>query len=104
MDPWGHYEENPDHYVTGRAVETARWISGMVDYPEHFAAGIGPYTPKERYYYSRAGQTNNLIVDISNYMDKKVEINMLNKAKGPSGNNGVMLRDKLANPKNSLNS
>jgi len=23
-DPWGHYEENPDHYVTARAVEAAR--------------------------------------------------------------------------------
>ena len=96
MDPWGHYEENPDHYVTGRAVEAARWIAGMNDYQEHFAAGIGPYTPKERYYYSRAGQTDNLIVDISNYMDKKVEVNMLNLAKGPAGNNGVMLREKLA--------
>ena len=96
MDPWGHYEENPDHYVTGRAVEAARWIAGMKDYSEHFAAGIGPYTPKERYYYSRAGQTNNLIVDISNYIDKKVEVNLLNLAKGPAGNNGVMLRAKLA--------
>jgi LmbE family N-acetylglucosaminyl deacetylase len=96
MDPWGHYEENPDHYVTGRAVEAARWIAGMQDYPEHFAAGIGPYTPKERYYYSRAGQTDNLIVDIGNYIDKKVEVNLLSLAKGPAGNNGVMLRDKLA--------
>jgi LmbE family N-acetylglucosaminyl deacetylase len=96
MDPWGHYEENPDHYVTGRAVEAARWIAGMQDYPEHFAAGIGPYTPKERYYYSRAGQTDNRIVDVSNYMDKKVEVNLLNLAKGPAGNNGVMLRERLA--------
>jgi hypothetical protein len=96
MDPWGHYEENPDHYVTGRAVEAARWIAGMQDYPEHFAAGIGPYTPKERYYYSRAGQTDNLIVDISNYIDKKVEVNLLSLAKGPAGNNGVRLREKLA--------
>ncbi len=23
-DPWGHYEENPDHYITARAVESAR--------------------------------------------------------------------------------
>ena len=96
MDPWGHYEENPDHYVTGRAVEAARWIAGNIDYPEHFAAGIGPYTPKERYYYSRAQQTNNLIVDISDYIDKKIEVNMLNIAKGPAGNNGVLLRERLA--------
>jgi LmbE family N-acetylglucosaminyl deacetylase len=96
MDPWGHYEENPDHYVTGRAVEAARWIAGSYDYPEHFAAGFGPYTPKERYYYSRQGETNNLIVDISDYIDKKIEVNMLNQAKGPAGNNGVRLREKLA--------
>jgi len=96
MDPWGHYEENPDHYVTGRAVEAARWIAGNNDYPEHFAAGFGPYTPKERYYYSRAGQTNNLIVDISDYIDKKIGVNLLNIAKGPAGNNGVMLRERLA--------
>jgi len=96
MDPWGHYEENPDHYVTGRAAEAARWIAGSNDYPEHFAAGIGPYTPKERYYYSRAGQTDNLIVDISDYMDKKIEVNLLNKAKGPAGDNGVKLRERLA--------
>ena len=27
-DPWGHYEENPDHYVTAQAVEAACWMSG----------------------------------------------------------------------------
>jgi len=96
MDPWGHYEENPDHYVTGRAMEAARWIAGNQDYKEHFAAGFGPYTPKERYYYSRAGQTNNLIVDIGDYIDKKIEVCMLNIAKGPAGNNGVLLRERLA--------
>jgi hypothetical protein len=96
MDPWGHYEENPDHYVTGLAVEAARWIAGARDYSEHFAFGINPYTPRERYYYSRAGETNNLIVDISNYIDKKIEVNLLNKAKGPAGNNGVKLKERLA--------
>jgi LmbE family N-acetylglucosaminyl deacetylase len=96
MDPWGIYEENPDHYVTGRAVEAARWIAGNQDYPEHFTAGFGPYTPKERYYYSRAGQTNNLIVDISDYIKNKIEVCLLNISKGPSGNNGVLLRERLA--------
>lgn len=98
IDPWGHYEENPDHYITGRAVEAARWTAGNLDYNEHFAAGIGPYAPNERYYYSRANQTDNLIVDISNYIDKKVGVNLLNIAKGPfaGGDKGVKLRERLA--------
>src|ERR1700693_1886417 len=42
-DPWGHYEENPDHYVTARAVEAACWMSGgKLDLPEHFAVGVTP--------------------------------------------------------------
>ena len=98
IDPWGVYEENPDHYITGRAVEAARWTAGNLDYSEHFAAGIGPYAPNERYYYSRARQTTNLVVDISDYIDKKIEVNLLNVAKGPyaGGNLGVKLREKLA--------
>ncbi|HYM11599.1 MAG TPA: PIG-L family deacetylase, partial [Bryobacterales bacterium] len=27
-DPWGHYEENPDHYMTARCVEAACWMAG----------------------------------------------------------------------------
>ena len=96
FDPWGHYEENPDHYITARAVEAARWMAGSFDYPEHFAAGFPPHTPKERYYYSRAKETDNLIVDISDYMDKKIAVNMVNTAKGPAGSNGVKLRERLA--------
>ena len=95
-DPWGHYEENPDHYITALAVEAAAWTANENDYQEHFAAGIGPYSVKEKYYFSRAGETNNLIVDISDYIDNKVEANLLNLGKGPSGNNGVRLRDRLA--------
>ena len=36
-DPWGHYEENPDHYVTAHAVEAACWMSGgKLDLPGTF--------------------------------------------------------------------
>jgi LmbE family N-acetylglucosaminyl deacetylase len=43
-DPWGHYEENPDHYVTAACVEAAAWMAGGTkDYPEHFAAGLKPH-------------------------------------------------------------
>ncbi len=97
-DPWEHYEENPDHIATAHAVEAARWMAGMrTDYPEHLDAGLLPHTPGEVYYYSRAPQRTNRIVDITNYMDKKVESNMLNITKGPAGvGKGTKLKERLA--------
>ena len=97
-DPWEHYEENPDHIATAHAVEAARWMAGSSnDYPEHFDAGLKPHSPKERYYFSRDTQRVNRVVDISNYIDKKVEANMLNTTKGPAGQGaGRKLKDRLA--------
>lgn len=97
-DPWEHYEENPDHIATGHAVEAARWMAQAdTDYPEHLDAGLAPYGPAERYYYSRDTQRMNRIVDIDKYIDKKVEANMLNVTKGPAGKgDGQKLSDKLA--------
>jgi LmbE family N-acetylglucosaminyl deacetylase len=97
-DPWEHHEENPDHYITARAVEAARWMAGAdEDYPEHFDAGLEPHSPTVRYYYSRTPKRVNRIVDISDYIDKKVEVNMLNVTKGPAGQGfGKKLKDQLA--------
>jgi len=40
-DPWGHYEENPDHYVTAQAVEAACWMSGgHLDMPRTLRRGF----------------------------------------------------------------
>ena len=68
------------------------------DYPEHLDAGLNPHSPKERYYFSRDPhpQRINRVVDISNYIDKKVESNLLNVTKGPGGNNGIKVRERLA--------
>ena len=64
-DPWGHYEENPDHYVTAQAVEAACWMSGgNLDLPEHFAAGLKPHSVSEKYYFARGPQLVNRVVDI----------------------------------------
>lgn len=64
-DPWGHYEENPDHYVTAQAVEAACWMSGgHLDMPEHFAAGLRPHSVSEKYYFARGPQLVNRVVDI----------------------------------------
>ncbi|MBI4877489.1 MAG: PIG-L family deacetylase [Acidobacteria bacterium] len=98
FDPASHYEENPDHYVTARAVEAACWMAGgSKDYPEHFAAGLKPHAVKERYYFSRGPQLVNRVVDISAVIDKKVAANRANLAQGPAGNAGARLRRQLPN-------
>jgi LmbE family N-acetylglucosaminyl deacetylase len=73
FDPWGHYEENPDHYITGQAVEAACWMSGLhLDFPEHFAAGLKPHYVRERYYFARGPQLVNRVVDIGPTLETKI--------------------------------
>ena len=72
-DPWGHYEENPDHYVTAQAVEAACWMSGgHLDMPEHFAAGLRPHSVSEKYYFARGPQLVNRVVDIGSTIETKL--------------------------------
>ena len=72
-DPWGHYEENPDHYVTAQAVEAACWMSGgHLDMPEHFAAGLKPHSVSEKYYFARGPQLVNRVVDIGPTFEAKL--------------------------------
>jgi LmbE family N-acetylglucosaminyl deacetylase len=95
-DPWAHDEENPDHYVLGHCVEAACWMAGRVhDYPEQIAAGFEPRAVKEKYYYARRPEITR-VVDISKYVDKKIDANLCNIAKGPGGHHGSKLRAELA--------
>jgi LmbE family N-acetylglucosaminyl deacetylase len=73
-DPWGQYEENPDHYVTAQAVEAACWMAGgNLDLPEHFAAGLKPHSVSEKYYFARGPQLVNRVVDIGPTLSAKVD-------------------------------
>lgn len=95
-DPWGHYEENPDHYVTARAIEAACWMAGGgKDYPEHFDAGLKPHSVREKYYFSRGPQYVTRVVDTTDFMDRKIGVNLLNVAQGPAGQRGAQLRRSL---------
>ncbi len=86
-DPWGHYEENPDHYVTAQCVEAACWMAGgHLDFPEHLVAGIQPHIVREKYYYARGPQLVNRVVDISSTIDRKMEAIRANRTMlGPHG-------------------
>jgi len=90
-------EENPDHWVTGRAVEEACWMAGMPnDFHEHMLAGIQPHTVTERYYFcARPGQPFNRVVDISSHIDKKIDSIVECKSQG-EGNRGSLVRAELA--------
>jgi LmbE family N-acetylglucosaminyl deacetylase len=95
-DPWAHDEENPDHAAIARGVEAACWMAGRDhDYPEQFAAGLKPHAVREKYYYARRPEITR-VVDISGVVDKKVEANLANQAKGPAGRHGSRLRAELA--------
>jgi LmbE family N-acetylglucosaminyl deacetylase len=100
MDPYNHYDENPDHLVVGRAAEAACWMAaGGRDYPEHLKAGLKTTSVREKYYHARSPQGHNLVnrvVDIGSYIDQKVRANVANKGKGPAGTAGARLRRDLA--------
>jgi len=72
-DPWDHYEENPDHFVTAQSVEAACWMAGGgKDFPEHFEAGLKPYAVREKYYFARGPQQLvNRVVDIGSTLEAK---------------------------------
>ncbi|MEZ5402817.1 MAG: PIG-L family deacetylase [Bryobacteraceae bacterium] len=97
FNPWGHNEENPDHWRTGRAVEEAAWMAGVeTDYQEHAEVGIGPHDVLERYYfYARAEQPYNRVVDIGGHIEKKLDAIVECRAQG-GGNLGSQLRARLA--------
>ena len=95
-DPWAHDEENPDHYTLARGVEAACWMAGRShDYEEQFAAGLAPHAVADKYYFARRPEITR-VVDISAQIDKKVEANRANSAKGPAGHLGSRLRAELA--------
>ncbi len=100
MDPYNHYDENPDHLVVARVAEASCWMAGAgKDYPEHYKIGLKPTHVREKYYHSRSPQGHNLVnrvVDISSYIDHKVRGNIANKGKGPAGEAGARLRQELA--------
>ena len=65
------------------------------DYPEQFAAGLRPYAVREKYYFARRPEVTR-VVDITKFVDQKIDANRANRAKGPGGHHGSRLRAELA--------
>jgi hypothetical protein len=56
---------------------------------------LKPHAVREKYYYARRPEITR-VVDISAFVDRKVEANRANQAKGPGGGHGSRLRAELA--------
>ncbi|MEM3713945.1 MAG: PIG-L deacetylase family protein [Nitrososphaeria archaeon] len=101
FDPWSSYEENPDHYITAKAVEAAAWMAGgRLDYQEHFRVGLAPYAVQEKYYFSRGPQIVNRVVDISSTIDRKLAAIKANKTQ--IANMALKLKESLDKKRISL--
>ena len=101
FDPWGVYEENPDHVKTSVAVDDACWqCAGHLHHEEHIREGLQPHTVAQRLYFARKLPEVNHIVDITNTIDAKIEAvcahktmmnNMMHTIKAKLAANGLRI-------------
>ncbi len=95
FDPWGIYEENPDHLKSARAADDACWqAAGHLHHAEHIEEGLEPHWIAERLYYARKLPEINHIVDITETMDVKIDAVCAHKTMMRNMMHG--LRSKLA--------
>jgi LmbE family N-acetylglucosaminyl deacetylase len=70
----GTDEENMDHVITARAVNEACWQSSFdLFYTEHFEEGLEIHAVGERYLFARNPDVLNFHVDITDYIDDKIQ-------------------------------
>ncbi len=73
-DPFTPYEGHPDHRaVAWAAHEAASFAHFPLYYPEHLHEGLDPYYVGEQWFFAKAPRDVNKYVDITDYMDKKLE-------------------------------
>jgi N-acetylglucosamine malate deacetylase 1 len=74
FDPTDASEDNQDHARVAMAVAEAFWVSCFdKHHPEHFREGLAPFTPAERWFFSRGGAGADHVVDVTAQLGRKVE-------------------------------
>jgi len=74
FDPWAPYESHPDHRAVGMAAVEATGFAHLPLYhPEHLEEGLKPHMTPECYYFAKNGERCNKIVDITDFIDKKID-------------------------------
>lgn len=74
FDPWAPYESHPDHRaVAFAAVEAVGFANLPLYHPEHRDEGLAPHMTAETYYFAKNPTNTNRVVDISPYIEKKID-------------------------------
>jgi LmbE family N-acetylglucosaminyl deacetylase len=73
-DPFAPYENHQDHRaVAWAAVEAASFSHFPLYHAEHRDEGLEPHYVAEQYYFAKSPQDVNKIVDISDYIERKID-------------------------------
>jgi LmbE family N-acetylglucosaminyl deacetylase len=73
-DPHAPYEDHQDHRaVAGAATEAAMFSHFPLYHPEHRDEGLAPHYVGERYFFAKSPRDANKAVDISDYIDRKID-------------------------------
>ena len=79
LDPWIDYNAHPDHRTVGLVASEATVFAGMPAFNrEQLSEGLKPKQVKEIYYF--ATDRPNLLVDVTEYIDKKLEAILQHKS------------------------
>jgi LmbE family N-acetylglucosaminyl deacetylase len=73
-DYWAPFEFHPDHRAVAQAAMEALSFSHFpLFHPEHFKEGLTPHLAVDRYYFAKEPPLCNFVMDITNFIDKKIE-------------------------------
>ena len=73
-DPFSPYEGHPDHQTVATAAHEAASFSHFPLYhPEQIEEGLAPHFIGEHWYFAKSPRDQNKFVDITDYVDKKIE-------------------------------